>query len=89
MEINKIINALNKGVETIADIAEFADQLNIPAIDNIAKIVVGLSNVANNVIDRIEEGVLVASTDDLAAIKAIITDLATENDKLIQKIKDS
>lgn len=81
-----ILGYLKKGLDVVQNLAEVAKELDLPVIGDVAAIASTVTNVAENVLKRVDEGKVVMSSDDQQAVKQIITDLQAENDALNEYI---
>ncbi len=85
MDIKATINAMQQGLTTVQAFAPFL-ALGGPAAAGVGKIAESVATVGQAVLENIEAGLIVATSDDEAAIKAILADVQAENDKLAARI---
>lgn len=88
MDISKIAAALKKGLETMEALAPLA-VLGGPAAAGIGSIAATLADIGQNVLDKIEDGAVVASSDDKEQVKALLAQIQAENDTLAARIRSS
>lgn len=84
MNVTQGITALQHGLATIKALAPLAAV--IPGAGNIAAIVATLSEVGGNILDKIADGSVVASSTDADTIKALLSEIQAENDALAATI---
>jgi hypothetical protein len=86
MDSKKLIDGLQSGLNMITELAPLADKLGA---GNVAILVGSVAAVAENALERIEEGALVVSERDASIVRAIASDLAAKNDALAKAIAAS
>lgn len=85
MDLKTILQNLQKGIDTAQSIAGPLAAIGVPG----AGLAKALLDVAENVKLRIDEGAVVATTDDEESVKAIIERLQAINDDLAAEIDRS
>lgn len=85
MDLKTILQNLQKGIDTAQSIAGPLAAIGVPG----AGLAKALLEVAENVKARIDEGAVVATSDDAAEVKLIIERLQTINDQLAAEIEES
>lgn len=89
-DVSEVLKGLQAALDTVQKLGPVAQALGMPAeVVAIANVASAAVSVASNIVDRIEEGKVVASNTDAAAVRAILADLQTENDKLAAAIAAS
>lgn len=86
--MNDILKKLRAGLDLVDDLAPLAGLLGDKGAA-VGKIVTGLSEVAQTVLDRIEDGAVGFTSEDQEEIRAINTRLAALNDDIAAKIAAS
>lgn len=85
MNIASTINAMQQGLTTVQAFAPFL-ALGGPAAAGVGKIAESVAEIGQAVLENIEAGLIVATSDDADAIKAILADVQAENDRLAARI---
>lgn len=85
MQLGQLIDQLKRGLDTAQGVAATASALGVPY----AGLAKALLEIAQNVSQRIEEGQIVATSEDRAAVASIIGQLQVENDRLAAEIDQS
>jgi hypothetical protein len=80
MQITDILAVVDKGVHLVEELAPIASELGIPGAGPAAKIAAELGDIADNTLQRIQDGALAASTEDKAQLQALIAKLEQLND---------
>lgn len=80
MKITDIIAYIDKGLAFANGLAPIVSALGIPGVGPAVKIATELADVAHNAAARIADGTLAATTEDEAALKALIVKLRALND---------
>ena len=88
MDLKQILAGLRQGLEVVDQLAPFAGVLG-PQGAAIGKIVEGLTEVGQTVLERAQEGAVVLASEDQDEIREINQRLAAKNDHLAQRIADS
>lgn len=86
--MNDILKKLRAGLDLVDDLAPLSGFLGDKGAA-IGKIVTGLSEVAQTVLDRIEDGAVGFTSEDQEEIRAINIRLAALNDRIAAKISAS
>lgn len=86
--MDDIIKKLRAGLDLVDQLAPLSGILGDKGAA-VGKIVTGLSEVAQTVLDRIEDGAVGFTSEDQAEIRAINTRLAAVNDDLARRIQNS
>jgi hypothetical protein len=89
LNIRSIVDMLHTGAAWAQDLPPVVKALGGPALAAAVKITETVTSIATNVLDRVEEGKIVASSDEAAEIKTIIVKLAAINDALASEIAKS
>ena len=87
MDAKQIIAGLQSGLKSVEMLAPLLG-VN-PAIGSVLSVASALTGVASNVLDRIEEGKIVAESNDIDTIRKMVGELAAINDMLSKKIAES
>lgn len=85
MNFTQIQAILQQGLATLRALAPLA-QLGGPVVANVAAYAASLAEIGQNIMDKIADGTVVATSDDEATIKALIADIQTENDGMDARI---
>lgn len=85
----ELVNTLQKVLDAAQQLAPIAQQIGGPVVANAATVVIATAAIAENAIERFKDGKLVASSRDQEAVKAILGELQTVNDKLAAAISAS
>lgn len=85
MDFKAFFQSVDNVVDVLAPIAETYGG-NVGAA---AKLISAASDIVTNVVARVEDGQLAASTDDQATLSALADKLRQENDRLAQVIAAS
>lgn len=85
MDLNQILFSLQKGINTAQAIAGPLAAIGVPG----AGLAKALLEIAENVQTRINEGAVVATSQDRERVKQIIQELQAENDRLNAEIEKS
>lgn len=89
MNVSDIIAALDRGAQTAEMLSPIAQALGGSTAGSIVGIIASLAATAANVLERIEEGKVVASSNEQAELKAYIERLGRVNDSLAATIANS
>lgn len=89
MDLSKVKDGLGKLLQTVQVLAPIARTFGGPMVDKVSAIITTGVTIASNVLERVEEGAVVAETRDVDVIKAILSDLQAENDELAKAIDAS
>lgn len=90
LNIAETLKGLQGALDAVKKLAPAASVLGVPAaVVAVAEIASAAVTVATNVVDRIEDGKVVVSNTDAAAVRSILADLQAENDKLAAVIARS
>jgi len=82
-DVTEVLKGLQAALDTAKNLAPVAQALGMPAeVAVIANVASAAADVANNIAQRIEDGRIVASNEDAAAVRSILADLQAENDNL-------
>lgn len=84
--IKTALDFLNDVLPLIEKAAHVTAGLDIPGLSPAASIAEVAAQVAANVAQRVEDGVLAASTDDLATLKALREKIAAANDDIDRQL---
>ncbi|MBY0395655.1 MAG: hypothetical protein K2X91_04180 [Thermoleophilia bacterium] len=84
MNVTQGITALQSGLATLKALAPLVGF--IPGAGNVAGIAATLAEVGANLLDKIQDGSVVASSTDGETIKALLEEIQGENDALAQRI---
>lgn len=92
--IMDIISRLRAGVELVKVFKPIAEDLGIldkdsAIVGKVGSVISTVSEIAQNVVTRIEEGKIVATTREADTIKKLVEELAADNDALAKQIEDS
>jgi hypothetical protein len=85
MNIASTINAMQQGLTAVQAFTPFL-ALGGPAAAGVGKIAESVAEIGQAVLENIEAGLIVATSDDADAIKAILGDVQAENDRLAARI---
>lgn len=88
MDTKQILAGLRQGLEVVDKLAPLAALLG-PQGAAVGKIVEGLTEVGQTVLERAQEGAVVLTSEDQDEIRSINHRLAAKNDELAQRIADS
>jgi GTP:adenosylcobinamide-phosphate guanylyltransferase len=89
MDVKSVISLLETGVSFVHDLTPIVGAFGGPVAVAAADATVAIGEIANNILVRVEEGKAVATSEDVAKIKAIIDTLQKQNDKLAAQISGS
>lgn len=90
MNISGILGGLQAALGTVKKFAPVAEAFGLPAVvSTVAEVASAAIEVAENAIERINDGRVVASNEDAAQVRSILAELQAENDKLAAKIAAS
>jgi len=84
MNVTQGITALQSGLATLKALAPLA--AFIPGAGNVSGIVSTLAEVGGNILDKIADGSVVATSTDAETIKALLAEIQAENDALAARI---
>lgn len=87
LNVNNIVNGLEFALKAIGEIAPVAQKFEL--IAPVATIAISAVSIAQNILNRAQEGKEVLTSQDEAKIRAILADIQSANDKLNTAIKDS
>lgn len=88
MDFSTLSAGLRKGLETIKALAPLA-AFGGPAVAGLAKIADSLATIGANVLEKIEDGTVVATSQDKAEVQKLLAEIQDENDALAQRVIDS
>lgn len=83
MDFANILNNVMNAVKTVAPIAS---QLGIPIVSQVAGMVNMASKIAENVLNRVEQGQEVLNATDEQTVRDALADIQKANDELNQYI---
>lgn len=89
MNISQVLAALNRGAEMIERLTPLATALGGSTAATVSGVIVSTAAVASNVLERIKEGNMVASSHDQEELKAMVARLGNMNDALNAAIEKS
>ncbi len=89
MNIADIKHGLQRILDAADLIAPFAIELGGNTVANIGRLIETGASIANNTLERIKDGTVIADSRDEAVIREILTDLQTTNDELAKKVDAS
>ena len=84
MNVTQGITALQSGLATLKALAPLGAL--IPGGAGVAAIAATLAEVGANLLDKIQDGSVVASSTDAETVKALLEEIQGENDALAQRI---
>lgn len=84
-----LLDGLKRGLETVETLLPIATALGAPTglITSVVGIAGAVLETGQNVATRIEEGQVVASSDDQAELKSILSRIQAKNDELAAYIE--
>ena len=85
MSLKNIVDQLERGLDTAHSLAATLSAVGVPY----AGLARSLLEIAQNVKDRVEEGAIVATSEDRIAVSSILSRLQAENDRLNAEIEKS
>lgn len=88
MDMEKIIKGLEQALMAVNALTPLAEAVG-GNVGHVAGLAGSAADIANNVLDRIKEGALVATSREQAVIVAINRNLAESNDRLAKAIATS
>lgn len=88
MDINQLSGALRNGLAVVQALAPLA-ALGGPTAAGAASIAATLADIGQNLLDKVEDGSIVATSDDAATVKGLLAEIRAENDQLAQRIAAS
>lgn len=83
--LSSVLPTLHKGLDLLDELLPMAEQIGgiVPgAVGNAIKIGAAIYETAQNIFDRVEEGKIVASSDDQDQLKTILASIRAKNDEL-------
>lgn len=83
--LSSVLPTLQKGLDLLDDLLPMAEQIGgtIPGVvGQVTKIGAALTETVQNIFDRVEEGKVVASSDDQEQLKGILEGIRAKNDQL-------
>lgn len=86
MDFTQISNALRQGLATVQALAPLA-ALGGPTVAGAVSIAATLAEIGQNVLEKIEDGQIVATSQDKDQIKAILAEIQAQNDALAARIR--
>lgn len=89
MDFSVVKRGLEGLLGVVTTLAPIAKSMGGDTVTKIAGLVETGLSIANNALERIKDGTVVADSRDEAVVRAIITDLQAENDKLAKAIDAS
>lgn len=88
--LSDILEGLQGALTTAQKLAPVAEAFGLPVqVTAIASMAKAAVDVAQNVVERIEDGRIVASNEDAGRARALLSDLQDANDALAAKISAS
>ena len=81
-----IIDGAQKVLGAVEDLAPIAKQLGGPEVANVATIAIAATAVLQNVLQRVEDGAVVMTTQDRAKVDAMLEELQRANDLLNEAV---
>lgn len=88
MDINQLSGALRSGLAAVQALAPLA-ALGGPIPAAAASIAATLADIGQNLLDKVEDGSIVATSADAARVKGLLAEIRAENDQLAQRIAAS
>jgi len=89
MNFKAVLETLEEGVAVVEKLAPLAAAIGGPVVGNVANVVLTVSDIAHNVVNRAVEVEHVFSSEDLEAINTMLNKLSVQNDKLAEAIRNS
>lgn len=89
MDLKAALDTLNKGLEFADDLAPLLSAFGVPQVATLVKISGALGDFAAVVLERIEEGTIVATSTQAGELATIIANLQAKNDALAARIAAS
>jgi hypothetical protein len=89
MNIRTVIDLLHSGAQFAHDMVPASIVSAVPFVSEAITIVDAITTVATNVMDRIDDGTVVATSQEVDELKDIIAKLAPINDALAAQIAAS
>lgn len=88
MDIGKLTGALQSGLALVKELAPLA-ALGGPGVAGVASIAATLAEIGENILDKANDGAIVATSDDKARVQALLAQIQAENDALAARVADS
>lgn len=85
MDIRSLSETLKAGLATVQALAPLA-ALGGPGAVGVASIVSGLAKVGEQIMEKIEDGTVVATSDDKAEVQGLLAQIQSENDQLARRV---
>ena len=89
MDVRALIDGLQSGLDTVEKLLPLAGELGGQVGGSVSVIGMAVTQVADNLLQRIEDGIVVAESDDVETIRSIRGDIAAKNDELAKAIASS
>lgn len=86
MDLKKALDTINKGLAFADDLSPLLSAFGVPQAKNIIGIVEAVAALAANVMERINEGQIVATSTQKAELEAILASIQAKNDALAKVI---
>lgn len=84
-----LLDGLKRGLETVETLLPIATALGAPTglVETVIKIGGAVFETGQNIAERVEEGKIVASSEDQAELKSILARIQAKNDELAAYIE--